>query len=61
VSGALRGLEGVLLRKKNNFRVVFSLDLIAQSIVVEVDADEVEPLSPSERCAPIKGESKVHL
>jgi transcription antitermination factor NusG len=45
-AGALAGMEGVLLRKKNGFRVVLALDQIMQSVAVEVDADELEPLSP---------------
>ncbi len=43
--GALAGLEGVVLRSKNSLRVVISLDLIMQSVVVEVDWDELEPVA----------------
>lgn len=43
-AGALAGMEGVLLRKKNYFRVVLTLDQIMQSVVVEVDAVDLEPL-----------------
>ncbi len=43
--GALAGLEGVLLRSKNSLRVVISLDLIMQSIAVEIDWDELEPVA----------------
>jgi transcription antitermination factor NusG len=42
-AGSLMGMEGVLVRKKNNFRVVLALDLIMQCVAVEVDADDVEP------------------
>lgn len=42
--GPLAGMEGILLRKKNSLRVVLSLDLITQSVAVEVDADNVEPV-----------------
>lgn len=41
-SGALAGMIGVLVRKKNNFRVVLTLDLIRQSVAVEVGLEEVE-------------------
>lgn len=41
-TGPLAELEGVLIRKKNTFRVVLSLDLIACSAAVEVDAADVE-------------------
>jgi transcription antitermination factor NusG len=42
-AGAMMGIEGVLVRKKNNFRVVLTLDAIMQSVAVEVDADDLEP------------------
>ncbi len=41
-SGALAGLEGVVLRKDNHLRVVLSLDLIQRSIAVHVEACELE-------------------
>lgn len=43
VAGVMTGVEGVLVRKKNEFRVVLSLDSIMQSVAVEVDGDDVEP------------------
>lgn len=43
--GALAGMEGVIVRSKNNLRVVISLDLIMQSVAVEVDWDELEPIA----------------
>jgi transcription antitermination factor NusG len=42
-AGALAGMEGIVLRKKNSFRVVLTVDLIMQSFAVEVDASELEP------------------
>ncbi len=41
-SGSLAGMVGVLARKKNNLRVVLTLELIRRSVAVEVDADELE-------------------
>jgi len=41
--GPMAGMEGVLVRKKNNFRVVLALDAIMQSVAVEIDADDLEP------------------
>lgn len=41
-TGPLAELEGVLIRKKNMLRVVLSLDLIARSPAVEVDAADIE-------------------
>ena len=43
-SGSLAGMVGVLVRKKNNFRVVLTLDLIMQSVAVEIGIDEIEPV-----------------
>lgn len=40
--GALAGLEGIVLRKKNGYRVVLTLDLLLQSVAIEVDRDDVE-------------------
>jgi transcription antitermination factor NusG len=44
--GALNGIEGIIVRQKNSFRLVITLQLIMQSIAVEVDAGDVEPLEP---------------
>ncbi|MGO8756713.1 MAG: UpxY family transcription antiterminator [Terracidiphilus sp.] len=41
--GALEGVEGILARKKNVFRLVLSVDMLAQSVAVEVHASDVEP------------------
>jgi hypothetical protein len=35
-------MEGKLTRKKNTYRVVLSLELIAQSAAVEVDSADIE-------------------
>ena len=43
-AGPLAGAHGILLRKKNLLRVVLSVELIRQSVAVEVGADEIEPL-----------------
>ena len=44
-SGPLAELEGILVRRKNGLRVVLSLDLIARSAAVEVDAGDIERIS----------------
>lgn len=55
-AGVLAGMEGVLLRKKNGLRVVLSLDLISQSVAVEIDANDVEPvLTGAKRYASLRG------
>jgi transcription antitermination factor NusG len=43
-AGSMEGMEGILLRKKNELRVVLSLDLIKRSVAVEVDAENIEPV-----------------
>lgn len=47
-SGALAGLEGIVVRNKNSFRVVMTLERIMQSYAVEVDLEDLEPLSSGE-------------
>jgi len=44
-SGPMAGLEGILVRRKDKFRVVLSLDLIMRSVATEVDEADVEPLA----------------
>ena len=46
-AGPLAGMEGVLIRKKNGFRVVLSLSMIVRSIAVELDIDDLEPANPT--------------
>lgn len=43
--GSLEGVEGLLVRKKNQFRLVLCVDMLAQCVAVEVDAADVEPVS----------------
>lgn len=43
--GSLKGVQGILVQKKNRFKLVLSVDLILQSISVEIDACDVEPIS----------------
>lgn len=43
-SGPMAGLEGVLVRRKDKFRVVLSIHLIQRSVAVEVDEGEIEPI-----------------
>lgn len=43
-SGPLAGAEGILMRKKERFRLVLSVDLIMRSVALEVDSADVEPL-----------------
>ena len=41
--GPFAGLEGILKRKGNNFRMVISIELIQRSVIVDVDACDVKP------------------
>jgi transcription antitermination factor NusG len=47
--GPMQGLEGIIVRRKDRCRVVFSLDLIMRSVAVEVDESDVEPVAQSNR------------
>jgi transcription antitermination factor NusG len=40
--GALAGVEGIVVRKKSGFQVVLTLNLLMQSIAIEVSGDDVE-------------------
>jgi transcription antitermination factor NusG len=46
VHGSLQGVEGILTRKKNLFRLVLSVEMLAKSVSVEIDATSVEPVQP---------------
>ena len=43
-SGPLAGIQGILLRRKGNFRVVISIELIQRSVAVDVDEVDLRPL-----------------
>ncbi len=43
--GPLADVEGILIRKKNVFRLVVAIDLIQRSVALEVDAADVVPVS----------------
>ncbi|HEY6184942.1 MAG TPA: UpxY family transcription antiterminator [Terriglobales bacterium] len=42
--GSLSGIEGILVRKKDRYRVVISIDLIMRSVATEVNAADLECL-----------------
>jgi transcription antitermination factor NusG len=44
-SGPLEGVEGILVRKKNLFRLVLSVEMLQKSVAVEVDVTAVESVS----------------
>jgi len=43
INGPLRGLAGILLRRKNKTRFVLSFDLIMRSVAVEIDEIDLAP------------------
>ena len=46
--GSLEGLEGILTRFKNQYRVVVTVEPLRKSVAVEVDVSAIEPLSRSD-------------
>jgi transcription antitermination factor NusG len=44
-AGPLEGIEGILTRKKNLYRLVLSVEMLGRSAAVEVDATAVERIS----------------
>jgi transcription antitermination factor NusG len=53
--GSLEGVEGVLVRKKNLYRLILSVSMMAQSVAVEIDATDVEPLPMQARADLLSG------
>ena len=43
-SGPMSGTQGILVRRKDQCRIVVSIDLIQRSVAAEVDECDVEPL-----------------
>jgi len=42
--GPLAGVEGILVRRKGSYRVILSMDSIMRSIIVEIDAADVQAI-----------------
>lgn len=47
--GALKGLEGLLVRVKSQTRLVLSISLLSQSVATEIDVADVEVLRPAKK------------
>lgn len=47
ISGPLEGVEGILVRKKNFYRLILSVELLVRSISVEVEVADVERVMES--------------
>jgi transcription antitermination factor NusG len=44
MAGPMYGIEGILVRRKEKFRVVINIDLLMRSVAVEVDESDVRPV-----------------
>jgi transcription antitermination factor NusG len=49
VAGPLKGMEGVLLRRKSGLRVVISIELIQRSFVADIESDVLSPVDKVSR------------
>ena len=52
ISGPLQGLEGILVRKKNLYRLVLSVEILERSAAVEVDVSSVERVASGPHSSP---------
>jgi transcription antitermination factor NusG len=48
-AGPLAGLEGILIRRRDQVRLVLSIEMLSRSVAVEVDIANVEPLPKPKR------------
>jgi transcription antitermination factor NusG len=55
-AGSLRGLEGIVVKMKENHRLVVSVTLLRRSVAVEIDSSLVEPFR---KAAPVGEESQT--
>lgn len=44
IAGPLKGIQGILIKKRGRFRFVLQVDLIRQAVSVEIDASDVRPI-----------------
>jgi transcription antitermination factor NusG len=52
IFGPLQGLEGILVRKKNLYRLVLSVEILERSAAVEVDVSSVERVASRPHASP---------
>ena len=55
IYGPLEGIEGILLRKKNAFKLILSMEMLMKSVAVEIDASVVERISAPSAVLSIPG------
>lgn len=53
--GAFAGMKGIVSRRKNGLRVVITLEQIMQSMAVEMDEGDLEPIETAERAVRLAG------
>jgi len=61
IRGTLSGVEGILVRKKNMFRLVLSVAMLSQSVAVEVYAGDVEPVGTGVSPERLRADRQVDL
>lgn len=59
-SGTLAGVEGILIRWKGSARLVLSVDMLAQSVGVEIDATNVEAVRSRIAPASVRMNEPLH-
>ncbi len=47
-TGPLTGIEGILIRKKNLYRLVLTVEMLGKAVAVEIDGNHVERLARKE-------------
>ena len=52
IRGAMQGATGICVRQKNACRLILSVDMLAKSVAVEVNAADVEPARENACSAP---------
>lgn len=54
--GSLAGIEGIVTKVKNEYRLVISVSLLQRSVAVEIDRDDVRPVAnprPARKAPPV--------
>ena len=57
----MAGVEGILLRKKNDFRFVLTLEAIMRSVAIEVDADNLELVDQPSKAISLAGAASTEV
>jgi transcription antitermination factor NusG len=47
IQGPMAGTEGILIRKKDKYRVVLSIDVLMRSVAVELDGSDLQAIAAS--------------